>query len=45
MIVEPCESLTTDGGYTLTQEGKRVVACILGAGVLLLTDPTGLYID
>ena len=41
MIVEPCDTLTTSGGYVLTPEGKRVVGCILGAGVLLLADPTG----
>jgi hypothetical protein len=41
VIVEPCETLTTSGGYELTSEGQRVVGCILSAGVLLVADPTG----
>jgi hypothetical protein len=41
VIVEPCETLTTPDGYGLTPEGQRVMGCILGAGVLLLADPTG----
>jgi hypothetical protein len=40
-ITEPCYTLTTPDGYTLTAEGKRVVRC-LGAGIILLVyDPTG----
>jgi len=40
-ITEPCNTLTTPDGYTLTSEGKRVVRC-LGAGIILLVyDPTG----
>lgn len=41
VIIEPCETLTTSGGRVLTQEGQRVVGCVLGAGVLLLADPSG----
>ena len=40
-IAEPCESLTTPGGYSLTPEGNRVLACVLGAGILLAYNPTG----
>ncbi len=40
-IAEPCESLTTPDGYSLTPQGMRVVACFLGAGVLLVYYPTG----
>jgi len=30
LLGEPCETLTTADGYTLTAEGKRVVGCIVG---------------
>lgn len=40
-IIDSCESLTTPDGYFLTQDGNRVIACILGANVLLAYDPTG----
>lgn len=35
LISEPCSSLTTNGGFTLTPEGNRVLACI-GGGALAL---------
>lgn len=38
VIVEPCETLTTPNGYGLTPVGERVVACVLGGGVLLAAD-------
>jgi hypothetical protein len=41
VVVEPCETLTTPDGYTLTPDGQRVVKCIAGGGLLLLADPTG----
>ena len=41
IVSEPCSSLTTSSGYQLTAQGKRVVACIAGGGVLMLADPTG----
>jgi hypothetical protein len=45
LLGEPCETLTTPDGYTLTAEGKRVVGCIVGliggSAALLLADPTG----
>ena len=44
-VTEPCETLTSPDGYILTQEGKRVVACFLGAGVLLAYDKTGTALE
>ncbi len=41
VISEPCETLTTPDGYDLTPAGQRVVACVLGAGVLLAYDQSG----
>jgi hypothetical protein len=41
VIVEPCSTLTTNGGYTLTFEGERVVKCIAGGAALLIYDPSG----
>jgi hypothetical protein len=38
LISEPCGTLTTDDGYTLTPEGERVLAC-LGGGALALAQP------
>jgi hypothetical protein len=38
LITEPCNTLTTNGGYTLTPEGERVLAC-LGGGALALAAP------
>jgi hypothetical protein len=35
-ISEPCSTLTTNGGYTLTPEGERVLACIGGGAVAIL---------
>jgi len=32
-IVEPCETLTSSDGYQLTEEGKRVLICLLGGGL------------
>jgi hypothetical protein len=40
-IKEPCESLTTSDGYTLTSEGQRVIRCIAAGVLLLLYDPSG----
>jgi hypothetical protein len=40
LISEPCDTLTTNGGYQLTPQGERAIACIAG-GFLLLADPTG----
>ena len=38
-LSEPCETLTTPDGYTLTAEGERVVRCIggLAVGTLVLS--------
>jgi hypothetical protein len=41
VIVEPCSTLTTSGGYVLTDEGNRVIRCIGGGAVLLILDPSG----
>ncbi len=41
LISEPCATLTTNGGYQLTPQGERALACIAGGGTLLLADPTG----
>jgi hypothetical protein len=41
VVVEPCSTLTTNGGFTLTYEGERVVRCIAGGVVLLVYDPSG----
>lgn len=35
-IIEPCNTLTTPDGYTLTQEGKRVVACFVAGGLAII---------
>ena len=35
-IAEPCSTLTTNGGYTLTPEGERVLACIGGGAAAIL---------
>ena len=40
-ISEPCDTLTTNGGYQLTPQGERAIACIAGGGILLRVDPTG----
>lgn len=40
-ISEPCNTLTSKDGLTLTAEGDRVLRCIAGGGLLLLLDPTG----
>ena len=41
LITEPCHTLTTRDGYTLTSEGERVIRCLAAGGVLLLYDPSG----
>lgn len=45
IISEPSETLTTPDGYTLTQEGQRVLGCIAAQGLLgallLQIDPSG----
>lgn len=38
LITEPCHTLTTNGGYTLTPEGEKVLAC-LGGGAVALAIP------
>lgn len=35
LITEPCQTLTTNGGYTLTPEGERVLGCLSGGAVAL----------
>ncbi len=35
-IAEPCHELTTNGGYTLTPKGERVLACIGGGAAAVL---------
>jgi hypothetical protein len=40
-IREPCHTLTTRDGYTLTPEGIRVIRCIAAGLVLLIYDPSG----
>ena len=41
LIVEPCETLTSSDGYTLTNEGQRVfLVCIGGSRLaMLINDP------
>jgi hypothetical protein len=39
-IREPCHTLTTRDGYTLTPEGIRVIRCIAAGLVLLIYDPS-----
>lgn len=41
LISEPSYTLTTADGCTLTDEGMRVVGCILGGALLLVIDPSG----
>lgn len=36
IVVEPCNSLTTPDGYTLTQEGERVLGCLAGGTLAVL---------
>lgn len=36
MISQPCSELTTNGGYTLTPEGERVLACLGGGAAAVL---------
>jgi hypothetical protein len=36
LISQPCGELTTDGGYTLTPEGERVLACLGGGAATVL---------
>lgn len=44
-ISEPAETLTSRNGYTLTEEGQRVLGCIAGqsllGSLLLQIDPSG----
>jgi hypothetical protein len=35
-IAEPCNELTTNGGYTLTPQGERVLACLGGGAAAIL---------
>jgi hypothetical protein len=35
-IAEPCETLTSPDGYQLTEDGKRVLICLLGGSVAKL---------
>jgi hypothetical protein len=45
LLSEPCETLTTPDGYTLTKEGERVVGCVVGlfggSAALMIADPSG----
>ena len=41
VVVERCKTLTSPDGYTLTKEGQRVAACVIGGGLLAYVDPTG----
>jgi hypothetical protein len=43
-IAEPCRTLTTSDGFTLTAEGQRVLKCIAGGGLLLLADRSGAWL-
>ncbi len=36
LISEPCHELTTNGGYTLTPKGERVLACLGGGAAAIL---------
>ena len=36
LITEPCESLTSPDGYTLTPQGEHALACIGGGALTLL---------
>lgn len=36
LVVEPCESLASPDGYQLTEEGKRVLICLLGGSIAKL---------
>ena len=38
MITEPCHTLTINGGYTLTSQGEKVLACS-GGGAASLAFP------
>ena len=39
LINELCHTLTTNGGYTLTPEGERVLVCLSGWGEIALAFP------
>lgn len=41
VVSEPCETLTSPDGFTLTAKGQRVIGCFIGAAVLLAYDRTG----
>ena len=36
LISQPCGELTTNGGFTLTPEGERVLACLGGGAATVL---------
>jgi hypothetical protein len=42
LITEPCETLTTPDGYTLTADGQHVLECIGGETLATLTGHTEL---
>jgi hypothetical protein len=42
LITEPCDTLTTPDGYTLTPEGERVLRCLAGGAVLGVVKPEAL---
>jgi hypothetical protein len=39
VITEPCSTLTTSDGYTLTPEGERVLRCLAGGALVGLLAP------
>ena len=39
VITEPCSTLTTPDGYTLTAEGERVLRCLAGGALVGLLAP------
>jgi hypothetical protein len=39
VITEPCSTLTTSDGYTLTSEGERVLRCLAGGALVGILDP------
>jgi len=41
LITEPCETLTTPDGYSLTPLGERVLKCITGGTLSVLTGSAG----
>jgi hypothetical protein len=39
VITEPCSTLTTPDGYSLTPEGQRVLSCLALGALVGILDP------